>query len=88
MVNTYNLVTEQDDPVISLKIPVDILRDLALRSEESGRSIESELAIRLARSLERDLEMIEQDNAMACKAFDKIQSNPELAMQCLSKSKK
>ena len=70
MMRGYNPMATHNDPVISISIPSHILRDLVLRSEENGSSIELELATRLARSLERDLEMIEADNAYALSAFN------------------
>jgi len=88
MQKEYKIIVEDSSPTVTLKIPTKILKDLVLRAQENGISIEMEFTKRIARSLERNLEMIEQDNATACKAFDKIQSNPELAMQCLAKSKK
>jgi hypothetical protein len=68
----YNIIAKKDAPSLSLKLPPEILRDLALRAEENGTTLEVEMAIRLARSLERDLAMIERDNQIAFKAFDKI----------------
>ena len=67
--NKYDPVVEKDDPMITIQLPSNILRDLVLRSEENGTSVEVEFAVRLARSLERDLEMIEEDNTFAYKAF-------------------
>ncbi len=68
----YRINLNKTDPQITLNIPADILRDLALRSAENGTHIETELALRLARSLERDLKMIEKDNQLAFQAFEKI----------------
>jgi hypothetical protein len=65
----YDVNPNKDAPLISLKISSDILRDLVSRSEENGNTIEREIALRLARSLERDLIMIEQDNQLAYKCF-------------------
>jgi hypothetical protein len=64
------IVNPNVDPEITLRLPQELLRDLALRSEENGRDIAMELSIRLARSLERDLEMIEEDNQTAYRAFE------------------
>ncbi len=66
----YSVTPSKQDPEITLKLPKKLLRDLALRSEENGRSIEIELAIRLAHSLERDHDMVDQDNEIAYKAFE------------------
>ncbi len=68
----YRINTQKNDPQVTLTIPADILRDLVLRSEENGTTIETELALRLARSLERDLKMIEADNHLAYLAFEKV----------------
>jgi len=68
----YETTTKTTDPEVTIKVPTAILRDLVLRAEENGNTVEMELANRLARSLERDLEMIEQDNAYACAAFDML----------------
>lgn len=70
--NKYDPVTKKDDPVLSICMPGKILRDLVLRSEENGHTVELELALRLARSLERDLEMIAKDNDAALAAFNLI----------------
>lgn len=56
-------------PSSTIKIPRSVLRDLVLRAEENGHSIEFEIAMRLMRSLERDLEMVAQDNEEAYQAF-------------------
>jgi hypothetical protein len=66
----YNIITKNNDPEITIQLPAAILRDLALRAEENGSTMEMEFAKRLARSLEGDLEMIEQDNAYAFAAFE------------------
>ena len=70
----YNVTAKKDAPSITLKLPPDILRDVALRAEENGTTVEIEMAIRLARSLERDLAMIEKDNQIAFQAFEKVNS--------------
>lgn len=68
----YRVTIEADDPVMTLTLPVNILKDIVLRSEENGTSIESEITCRLARSLERDFEMIEEDNQLAYAAFERF----------------
>ena len=68
---SYKLKVSECDPVIELKIPGEILRDVTLRSIENGTSIEVEIAMRLARSLERNLEMIEEDNRTIFLAFQR-----------------
>lgn len=70
LIKKYNVTCETNDPTISLQIPAKILKDLVLRAEENGTSIEVEFAIRIARSLERDLEMIDADNQLCQQAFD------------------
>lgn len=74
MVSAYKIVATKDDPSLSLKLPQGILRDLAKRSEENGHSIEVEISLRLARSLERDQEMLENDEVLAQAAFEKIEA--------------
>lgn len=71
----YKTTILQSDPEITLKIPAVLLRDLVLRSEENGSTVEHELAKRLARTLERDLEMVEEDNFQAKMAFTKIKND-------------
>ena len=85
MLNKYDPVVETDDPEITLRIPTQILKDLVLRSEENGSSVEYELAKRMARSLEHDLKMIEEDNDEAVKALRRIQSDPLFASKIFSK---
>ncbi len=68
----YEVAMRQDDPTVTLQIPAEILRDLVLRSAENGSSIAVEIATRLARTLERDLEMIEADNDLAYAAFEVV----------------
>ena len=70
----YNPVPTKSDVSLHLQFPPKILRDLALRAEENGTTLNFEISIRLARSLERDLAMIEKDNHLAYAAFQKIQS--------------
>lgn len=68
-IKNYEVAICKSDPIISLKIPSNILRDLVLRSEENGSSIESEFIIRLARSLERDNETAQEDNEYMLRAY-------------------
>jgi hypothetical protein len=72
LMKQYRINLSKNDPQITLSLPEEILRDLALRSEENGTTMETELALRLARSLERDLKMIEKDNQLAYQAFEKV----------------
>lgn len=78
---TYNVSVKDSDPVITIKIPSEILKDIALRSGENGNSIELEIALRLARSLERDLKMIEDDNQVCIAAFEMIKNNKDFTIQ-------
>ncbi|NCX94481.1 MAG: Arc family DNA-binding protein [Gammaproteobacteria bacterium] len=55
MPKKYRLTTHADDPELILKLPQELVKDLVQRSQENGRSINIELAMRLARSLEGDL---------------------------------
>ena len=68
-----SLIVTERDPLISIRVPSHVLRDLALRAEENGHSMELEFAIRLSRTLERDLEMIAEDNDMVLIAFERTQ---------------
>lgn len=61
----YRTVLKKDDPTLTIRLPLDMVRDLVLRSEENGRDINVELAIRLARTLEHDQEMEEADRLLA-----------------------
>jgi len=70
----YSVTTSKNDPEICLKLPKQMLKDLVIRAHENGRSIEVELALRLARSLEHDLAMLEADNKLAQEAFERLQA--------------
>ena len=61
----HDLTLSDNDPEIHIKLPSTVVKDLVLRAQENGASIEMEFAKRLARSLERDLQMIEEDNHTA-----------------------
>ena len=61
------------DAEITLTLPKAIVKDLALRAADNGNDIHLEIALRLSRSLERDLQMIEEDNDLALIAFEKEQ---------------
>lgn len=74
MTPVYRIAATKEDPFLSLKLPEAMLKDLVKRSEENGRSIEVEVALRLARSLERDQEMFSSDDALAQAAFEKIEA--------------
>lgn len=68
----YAITSSIKDPDISLRLPIEILRDITTRAEENGSTIAIEIAKRLARTLERDLEMIEEDNELAFAAFEAV----------------
>ncbi len=69
----YQVSAKQDAQTLSLQLSPDILQHLAFRAEENGTTLNFEISIRLARSLERDLAMIEEDNQVAYLAFQKVQ---------------
>ena len=46
---------------ITVHLPEKMLKDLVLRSMENGRDIHVEIMIRLARTLENDLDRIAED---------------------------
>ena len=62
---SYRLISIQTDPVVTMRLPEDILKALVLRSEENGSGILLEIILRLSRSLERDLDMLSADNELA-----------------------
>ena len=66
----YNPIVSSEDPIVSIQLPANIIKDLARRSVENGRNLMLEISIRLARSLERDLEMIAEDNEVAFRAME------------------
>jgi plasmid maintenance system antidote protein VapI len=69
---SYRIPVTTCDPTLSIQLPAEIIKDLVLRSEENGRSIGIEIALRLARSLERDQNMLKNDNTLAELAFSKV----------------
>lgn len=75
MLKTYNPVPVKSDPSIEITLPCRILKDLTRRSLENGTNLNMEISIRLARALERDLEMIAEDNKIAFLAFQMQNSN-------------
>lgn len=72
---TYSITPNKDDFEIKIRLPNQILKHLAMRAGENGYSIETEIARRLARTLERDLEMIEEDNDIIVKAFERCEQD-------------
>jgi hypothetical protein len=77
MRNNYNIVATNKDPQVTLRLPKKILEDLALRATENGRTLQVEIAMRLARTLENDLRMIEQDNNLALLALEALRFKDE-----------
>ena len=61
MQTQYRFATYSKDPILTAQLPRRIYHDLKQKAIENGRTLEVELMIRLARSLEKDAEMIEQD---------------------------
>lgn len=54
----------------TIEVPTQLLQALSRRAQENGRTLEVELSIRLSLSLERDLQMIQEDNEWALQAFE------------------
>ncbi len=52
----YRVWPKASDPTLEIRLPGRVLKDLVNRATENGRSVEVELALRLARSLEQDAE--------------------------------
>ena len=73
--SAYQVVLNANDPEITLQVPLQILRDLVRRSEENGTTVESEMSIRLARSLERDLAMFQEDEMLAEIAYQAVSNS-------------
>ena len=74
----YNPIPTKKSPAITLKLQGSILKDLKLRALENGHRLDIEISIRLARSLEQDLAMIEADNVLVYEAFQWIEKNGTL----------
>jgi hypothetical protein len=73
----YNIVAGAKDPQVTLRLPNKIVEHLALRATENGRTLQIEIAMRLARSLERDLNMVEADNLLALMALEALKARDE-----------
>lgn len=67
MQEIHRVSIEKDDPEISFPIRQDILDDVKKRAKENGRSLNVEILIRLARTLEADYHRDEFD-----RNFEKI----------------
>ena len=64
MSNIYEINSSDDNLQLNVSVSKEMLVDLVRRSAENGRDIHIEIMMRLARSLERDLDMDEQDEMM------------------------
>lgn len=72
---SYRMSTKHNDPEICIKMSPKMLKELISRCEENGRTPNTEILIRLSRSLEFDtqrdqsdklLSAIFSDNAIDC----------------------
>ena len=61
MQTRYRFNTNATDPVLCATLPQAMYDDLASKAAENGRTIDVELMIRLARTLEKDAEIMAQD---------------------------
>jgi hypothetical protein len=77
MNQTYAVVANAKDPQVTLRLPKKVVEHLALRATENGRTLQIEIAMRLVRTLERDLQMIEEDNVLAWMALDALNAKDE-----------
>ncbi|MDO8954138.1 MAG: Arc family DNA-binding protein [Gammaproteobacteria bacterium] len=73
----YNIAATAKDPQVTLRLPKKILEHLALRATENGRTLHVEIAMRLARTLENDLDMIDEDEDLALLALDVLRFREE-----------
>lgn len=64
MSQNYRLKVQQNDPEITLALPASMVNDLCDRAEENGRTLNVEFLMRLARTLEYDVDMEVSDNYM------------------------
>ncbi len=56
----YRLTTNDRDPTLHVPLSPELIKDLVKRSKENGRSVEIEIAMRIARSLE-EVEILDSD---------------------------
>jgi hypothetical protein len=56
----YRLLANEQDPKLRIPLPPELIKDLVKRSRENGQTVEVEIAMRIARSLE-DVEILETD---------------------------
>ncbi len=66
---TYDITLNQDQPELTIRLPLNMIKDLVQRSSENGRDITVEIMMRLARSLEKDLAMEEADRLLAAETY-------------------
>ncbi len=50
---------------VTIRLPKRVIRDLVRRAKENGRDINIEILLRLVRTLETDLHMLEEDRELA-----------------------
>ena len=74
---SIRVVVTKSDPLVSFRLPSEMHKDLDERAKENGRSLALEVAIRLARSLERDFAMFEQDAIAMVDAFNVLLAKEE-----------
>lgn len=72
MLKEYDIYSNQKNSLISLELPDSIIKELVMFSNDNGTSIQLEIAMRLARSLERDYLRAKYDKKLACLAFEYI----------------
>lgn len=58
---SYKIIQHDNNVPLTVSLPEDMLKDLVLRAEENGRTMNVEIMMRLARTLERDLAMEDAD---------------------------
>ncbi len=66
---TYNITLNPENPELTIRLPLDIIKDLVQRATDNGRDITVEMMIRLARSLENNLAMEENDRLLAAECY-------------------
>lgn len=71
----YKIKSDKTDPKFSMALPEDLIRDLVHRSQENGREINTEVAIRLARSLDADTE--QPNDGTIIKALNNSRNKPK-----------
>ncbi len=65
----YNIELNPSNPELTIRLPLNMIKDLVQRSSENGRDINIEIMMRLARSLEKDLAMEENDRLLAAECY-------------------